>query len=94
MPFNWGLGGDVASIGLPQSKASPPMLISQGHEAPLQHFSFEGGWKIQQQEPCRGTKKKEHIILYHYIYQIIEASYRGVLGPNNKRQTCQLNVSS
>ena len=43
MPFNWGLGGDVAPIGLPQSKASPPMLISQGQEEPLQCFSFEGG---------------------------------------------------
>lgn len=52
MPFNWGLGGDVASIGLPQSKASPPMLISQGQEESLQCFSFEGGLKIQQQEPC------------------------------------------
>lgn len=52
MPFNWGLEGDVASIGLPQSKASPPMLISQGQEEPLQCFSFEGGLKIQQQEPC------------------------------------------
>lgn len=47
MPFNWGLGGDVASIGLPQSKASPPMLISQGQEEPLQCSSFEGGLKIQ-----------------------------------------------
>lgn len=43
MPFNWGLGGDVASIGLPRSKASPPMLISQGQEEPVQCFSFEGG---------------------------------------------------
>lgn len=47
MPFYWGLGGDVASIGLPQSKASPPMLISQGQEEPLQCFSFEGGLHIQ-----------------------------------------------
>lgn len=47
MPFNWGLGGDVASIGLPQSKAIPPMLISQGQDEPLQRFSFEGGLKIQ-----------------------------------------------
>lgn len=47
MPFNWGLGGDVASIGLPPSRASPPMLISQGHEEPLQCFSFEGGLEIQ-----------------------------------------------
>lgn len=47
MPFNWGLGGDVASIGLPQSKASPPMLISQGQEEPLQCFSFEGELHIQ-----------------------------------------------
>lgn len=47
LPFNWGLGGDTASIGLPQSKASPPMLISQGQEESLRCFSFEGGLKIQ-----------------------------------------------
>lgn len=35
----------MASIGLPQSKASPPMLISQGQEEPLQCFSSEGGLK-------------------------------------------------
>lgn len=52
MPFNWGLGEDMASIGLPQSKASPPMLISQGQEEPLQCSSFKGRLKIQQQEPC------------------------------------------
>lgn len=45
MPFNWGLGGDMASVGLPQSRASPPMLISQGQEEPLQCFGFEGGLK-------------------------------------------------
>lgn len=47
MPFSWGLERDVASRGLPQSKASPPMLISQGQEEPLQCFSFEGGPKTQ-----------------------------------------------
>lgn len=37
----------MASIGLPWSKASPPMLISQGQEESLQHFSFKGGLIIQ-----------------------------------------------
>ena len=47
MPFSLGLGRDVASVGLPKSKASPPMLISQGQQEPLQCFSFEGELKIQ-----------------------------------------------
>lgn len=85
MPFNWGLGGDVASIGLPQSEASLPMLISQGQEEPLQCFSFEGGLEIQQQEPC--CKGANTLIQYHYFYlfsKIIEASYRGVSGQTTK----------
>ena len=70
MPFNWGLGGDVASIGLPQSKASPPMLISQGQEEPLQCFSFEGGLeKYNNRNPAvkeeRGKNKHADSIALH-----------------------------
>lgn len=99
MPFNWGLGGDVASIGLPRSKASPPMLISQGQEEPLQCFSFEGGLKIQQQEPCcigrRGKKKREQA---GSIRLPACEDHRGqnteVLVLNNKTQTCVLDAGS
>lgn len=83
----------MASIGLPQSEASPPMLISQGQEEPLQCFSFEGGLEIQQQEPCCiGAKEKNTLNQYHYFYlfaKIIEASYRGVSGQTTKdRYVC------
>lgn len=82
MPFNWGLGGDVASIGLPQSKASPPMLISQGQEEPLQCFSFEGGLEntITGTLLYRRGKKKSTLNIYLFA-KIKEASYRGVSGP-------------
>lgn len=65
----------MASIGLLQSKASPPMLISQGHKEPLQCFSFEGGLEIQQQEPrCREGKQEHADSIPPHQSEITEAS--------------------
>lgn len=42
---NWGIGGEVASIGLPLS-TSPPILISPSEAEPLQCIRSESGLKI------------------------------------------------